>query len=216
MTDDLMTDDLHADDLPARETAAAVLRRASHGMVGHYVEPAVLEELAEAVEKFLPAIESGPPRSRDPDYMKRRLFEDPPADGASMDHFPDCVVSGRANPMGIGITVHRDGDDAVATVTLGAGFEGAPGRAHGGVVAAIFDDVMGFVLSMLATPAFTGRLCIDYLAPTPINVEIEFRARFAERDGRKIHIVGEACHDDTRFAAAQGLFIAIPPERFGL
>ena len=37
--------------------------------------------------------------------------------------------------------MRRDGDEAVAQVCLGAAFEGAPGRAHGGVVAAVFDAI---------------------------------------------------------------------------
>jgi acyl-coenzyme A thioesterase PaaI-like protein len=147
--------------------------------------------------------------------MKRRLFDDPPADGASMEHFPDCVVSGPANPMGIAIEVHRDGSDAVARVGLGRGFEGAPGRADGGVVAAVCDVSMGCVLSMERTPAFTGRLSVTYRAPTPVGVALEFRCRLRRRDGRKLLIEGEARHEGALVAEAEGLFIAIPIERFG-
>ena len=93
------------------------------------------------------------------------LFGEPPGDGERLSHFPDCVVSGAANPMGTAIAVRREADDAVAEVVLGAAFEGAPGRAHGGVVAAIFDDVMGYQLSILKVPAFTGRIEITYRHP---------------------------------------------------
>ena len=48
-------------------------------------------------------------------------------------------------------------EEAVARVRLGHAFEGAPGRAHGGIVASIFDDVMGIVLTIHSTPAFTAR-----------------------------------------------------------
>ena len=74
---------------------------------------------------------------------------------------------------------------------------------------------MGFVLSMLRTPAYTGRLTVSYLAPTPLEVDLEFRARLRERDGRKLWIDGEAIADGVRFAEADGLFIAIPLEQFG-
>ena len=69
------------------------------------------------------------------DAIKRRLWEDPPPDGGPMSHFAECVVSGTANPMGIAIDVRREGDEAVADFNLGAAFEGAPKRAHGGIVA---------------------------------------------------------------------------------
>ena len=198
---------------PARLEAAAALRRLGHAFVGHEVDDDVLEQVTELVGKVLPRVEAGAPRSRPADAMKQRMFDDPPGDGETMEHFPDCVVSGDANPMGIAIHVHREAGDAVVTVALGSAFEGAPARAHGGIVAAIFDDAMGFVLSMERTPAYTGRLSVSYLAPTPIQVPLEFRCRLREREGRKLFIEGEAYHDGSRIAEAEGLFIAIPPER---
>ena len=83
-------------------------------------------------------------------------------------------------------------------------------------MAAIFDDTMGFVLTMESTPAFTGRLTVTYRAPTPVGEELEFRARLKSRSGRKLVVVGEANWDGQRVAEAEGLFIAIPIERFGL
>jgi len=214
--DAVRTNPQHEGATPARLAAATALRRLGHAFVGHDIDEALLERIAAAVDRILPEVEAGAPRARPVDDMKRRLYESPPADGEGMDHFPDCVVSGLANPMGIAIRVHREGDDAVATVTLESAFEGAPGRAHGGIVAAVFDDTMGFVLSMERTPAFTGRLTISYLAPTPVCEELEFRCRLRERNGRKLLIVGEARHDGDVVAEAEGLFISIPPERLGI
>ncbi|HEV7864680.1 MAG TPA: PaaI family thioesterase, partial [Acidimicrobiia bacterium] len=94
--------------------------------------------------------------------------------------------------------------------------EGAPGRAHGGVVAAIFDDVMGIVLTIHSSPAFTARLTVSYLAPVPVGVELEFRARQTWREESKLFIAAEATHEGNVIAEAEGLFIALPPERFGL
>jgi acyl-coenzyme A thioesterase PaaI-like protein len=118
--------------------------------------------------------------------------------------------------MGIAVRVRRDRDEAVASVVLESAFEGAPGRAHGGIVAAVFDDTMGFVLSMLRQPAFTGRLTVTYRAPTPVNEHLEFRARLVHRDGRKLTIGAEATSaSGIVVAEAEGLFIAIPADRFG-
>lgn len=167
--------------------------------------------IAEQVERWLPELEQAPVRRRPVEDMKRRLYEAPQSDGPDLEHFPDCVVSGPANPMGVAVALHRDGDDAVATVTLGAAFEGAPGRAHGGVVAAVFDDTMGLVLKIVSTPAFTGELTIRYLAPTPVGEELEFRARLARREGRKLFMEAEAyqASDGKQVAAASAMFIAI-------
>jgi acyl-coenzyme A thioesterase PaaI-like protein len=207
-------DELHVS--PARLAAAEALRRLGHAVVGHQVDDAMLERIARGARDLLPEIESSPERARSVDDMKREIWENRPGQGGTIDHFPDCIVSGPANPMGIGITVHRDGNEAVARVRLGPAFEGAPGRAHGGVVAAIFDDTMGFVLTIHSVPAYTGRLTVSYLAPTPVGVELEFRARLMRRERRKLFIEGEACHDGERIAEGKGLFVAIPPERLGL
>ena len=47
--------------------------------------------------------------------------------------------------MGLNASLWREGDVAVMEVTLGRAFEGAPGRAHGGIVAALLDETMGLV-----------------------------------------------------------------------
>lgn len=208
-------DPKEAADFAARIRAAAVVRRLGHAIVGHEIEPDLLHGLADELERRLPPIENGAPRSRMVEIMKRNVFHQP-ADGQRIGTFPDCVVSGDANPMGMGVGFFRRGDEAVAHVTLGPAFEGAPDRAHGGVVAAIFDDLMGFVLHILGTPAFTGELTVRYLAPTPVKAEIEFRAWLRDRQERKIWIEAEAVYDGTVAATASGLFIAIPAGIFGI
>lgn len=199
----------------SRVACATSLRQLSHAIVGHGVGDDMLDQITEFVGDLLPEIESMPTRSRPVDDMKRRLFGKTPGDGEGMEHYPDCVVSGPANPMGLAVTCHREGDDAVAQVSFGPAFEGAPGRAHGGMVAAVFDDVMSFVLSMLRTPAYTGRLTVSYLAPTPLGIELEFRARLREQEGRKLWIEGMATSDGETFAESEGLFISVPLDRFG-
>jgi acyl-coenzyme A thioesterase PaaI-like protein len=172
--------------------------------------------MAKVADGMLREVISGERRIRPVDDMKRYVWGLHPGEGDRVDHFPDCVVSGAANPMGLGMTIWRDDDQAVARVRLGHAFEGAPGRAHGGVVAAVFDDVMGIVLTIHQTPAFTARLTVSYLAPVPVGVELEFRARQTWREGRKLFIAAEATHGGAVVAEAEGLFIALPPERFGL
>ena len=207
------------DILDSRSRAAAALRRLGHAVVGHNADPALLDRIAEAAITTAATVEQGEPRSRPIGDIKRRLWEAPPDDGMEMSHFPECVVSGPANPMGMSISVRRDGEEAVADFNLGAAFEGAPRRAHGGVVAAIFDDVMGYVLVLHRTPAFTGRLTVNYRAPVPMGADMTVRARLQQRSGRKLSMTAEmrlADEPETVICDAEGLFIAIPPERLGL
>lgn len=197
----------------SRIACATALRELGHAIVGHDADDQLLDRITAFVSEIGGELDSAPSRSRPIGDLKHRLYDEAPADGATMEHYPDCIVSGFANPMGIAITCRREGHDAVASVSFGAAFEGAPGRAHGGVVAAVFDDVMGFVLSMVQTPAYTGRLAVSYLAPTPLGADLEFRARLSRREGRKLWIDGEATCGGQRFAESEGLFISIPLER---
>lgn len=201
-----------------RSRAASALRRLGHALVGHDVDADLLERIAATAEAQAVEAEQTARRSRPVAAIKRRLWEDAPADGATMTHFPECVVSGSANPMGIAIDVRREGQEAVAGVHLGAAFEGAPQRAHGGVVAAVFDDVMGYVLQLHRVPAFTGRLAVSYRAPVPVHADVTVRARLVAVDGRKHTIAAEMVTSEGLevLADAEALFISIPPERLGL
>jgi acyl-coenzyme A thioesterase PaaI-like protein len=198
----------------ARIRVASLIRNLGHQIVAHEISDDLFNELSDTLEQFLVKISNQPSRSRAIAEMKKARFSQVPQDGQSVDHYPDCVVSGPANPLGIAARAWRDKDEAVVKVTLGSAFEGAPGRAHGGVVAALFDDTMGFVLSILQTPAFTARLNISYLAPTPINSEIEIRAKVTNIDGRKISMQAKARHQEKVVAEADALFIAVSPEQF--
>ena len=199
----------------ARVRAATALRRLGHAIVGHDVPASVFDSISSQVDTWLPSVEAAPGRSRSVETMKQHMFERP-AEGSPIGTFPDCVVSGDANPMGLDVQFFREGDEAVSRVVLGPAFEGAPNRAHGGVVAAVFDDLMGFVLTIHESPAYTAELTVRYRRPTPVGEEIEFRARLADRKGRRLHIEAEATDSEgTKIATAEGLFITIPREGFG-
>jgi acyl-coenzyme A thioesterase PaaI-like protein len=198
-----------------RARAAAALRRFGHALSAHDADPELLARVAAAADRATAELETGPPRGRDLRELKRRMFEVEVPDGDRIVHFDECFVSGPWNPMGIAIDVQRDGDEAVARVELGPAFEGAPGRSHGGIVAAIFDDVLGYLLTFTRTPGFTGELTVRYLAATPIGQPLEFRSRMTGREGRKLFTEAEArVRDDGEVVAtAHAVFVAIPTER---
>lgn len=192
-----------------RDQAAAALRRLSHAIVGHDADAGLLDRIAELSHMTASDVEKGRPRERPVTMMKQQLWEQEYAEGERMSHFPDCVVSGSANPMGIAMQVRRHGKEAVARVHLGAAFEGAPERSHGGVVAAVFDDIMGYVLLLIPQAAYTGKLVVNYRAPVPVGVDIDVRAWLVERDGRKLSLAATISHDGDVLCDAQALFIAL-------
>ncbi len=203
-----------------RARAAAALRRLGHAMMGHEADGDLLLRVAAAADRVAADLEAQPARQRDLLRLKRQMFEQDVEHGGRVVHFDECFVSGPWNPMGIATEVRFEGGEAVAELSLGAAFEGAPGRSHGGIVAAIFDDVLGYLLTFRREPGFTGELTVRYLAATPIGQPLRFRARVVDVDGRKLHAAGEAYALDEDgaegepVASATGLFITIPLDRF--
>jgi len=128
--------------------------------------------------------------------------------------FSDRAVAGLTNPTSVDIEVRFEGDEVVAQVVLRKVFEGAPGRAHGGIVAAAFDDVTGFVIGSLREPAFTGELSVRYVAPVPVEKVLEMRARLESRERRKLFITAEARDGDQIVATCKATYITVDPSRF--
>lgn len=199
----------------ARAQAGRAVRDIGHALVGHHASLDLIERLTTVLDDLTAELSTGPARSR-AETRREGQWMAPPPDGGLMSTYDERPVSGRGSPWGLDIEVRRDGDEAVCVVTLRAGHEGAPGRSHGGIVAALFDDVFGFVLAINSQPAFTGELTVRYEAGVPIGVPLECRVRLHERDGRKLFMNGELTDVGTGkvVARSRATFIAIDPSVF--
>jgi acyl-coenzyme A thioesterase PaaI-like protein len=199
----------------ARADAGRAIRDLGHALVGHHAPVALIEQVAAVLEPITAQLAGGPLRQR-ADVQREGDWADPPADGATMTTYDERPISGRASPWGLDLHVWREGDEAVAAVTLRAAHEGAPYRSHGGIVAALFDDVFGFVLAIVGQSAFTGELAVRYEAGVPIGVPLECRVRLADRDGRKLYLTGELCAGEQVVARSKATFIAIDRAHFAI
>ena len=65
-------------------------------------------------------------------------------------------------------------------------YEGPPGCVHGGVIAALFDELLGVANITSGVGAMTGTLTIKYRSPTPLHTPLDFAARTTSIDGRKV------------------------------
>jgi acyl-coenzyme A thioesterase PaaI-like protein len=202
--------DLVAD---ARARAGRAVRDIGHALVGHQASIELIDRITTTLDGLTQELDALPPRSRSQERPSGD-WGPAPEDGSVMTSFDERPVSGRSSPWGLDLEVRREGDEAVARLTLRSAHEGAPGRSHGGIVAALFDDVYGFVLTINAQPAFTGQLQVRYLAGTPIGVPLECRVRMTGQEGRKILMEGELTAGSTLVATSSAIFIAIDPEAF--
>jgi acyl-coenzyme A thioesterase PaaI-like protein len=200
-----------------RIAAASQLRELGHEFVGRELSDDQLDRLSADVRDLIDRVRDAAPRVRE---FSRDRLDDFTLTIPTFDEigerqlFSDSFVAGGANPMGLAAQLWRDGDVACMRVTLGKAFEGAPGRAHGGVVAALLDEVMGLMNVIHGAMAFTAQLDITYLAPTPVGEPIVARAWLTRRDDRKRYVEATLNAGDVKVASATALFIAIDRATF--
>ncbi len=122
--------------------------------------------------------------------------------------FPYSPVVGPANPIAPHIEFVQQGQELVAEHVFDAPWCGPPASVHGGVVALVFDELLGCVVVVGELGGFTGTLTVRYSALTPIGKPIRMRAWIDRREGRKTWAKGTMHHGDTLCAEAEGIFIS--------
>jgi len=206
---------------PAEREAAQAVRRLGMALLGRTVSAEMASRVAAQVAALAAEVEAASPERTKVDaflgytgvararhFLTTGHWPAPSADYGEVRFDAMSYIGGPVHPFSAGARYYRDGDEAVARVTVDMGFEGPPGRVHGGTIASIFDEVMGTVFRIRALPsAFTGSLNVRFEAPAPLNVELEFRARLVNVEGRKHFVEAEATGPDGRFASATAVFI---------
>lgn len=207
-----------ADHETARIRAAASLRALSHAFAACDAPADEMDLVADAADALTIRLDAATRRDRLGLMLASRASGGLPAaeerDAPFRAGFDDRAVGGAANPTGVDAEVAFEGEEVVATVVLGAAFEGAPGRAHGGIVAAMFDDITGYVIGIQRTPAFTGELTVRFLSPVPVGVPLAVRARLEEQERRKLFITAEARVGEDVVATCRAIYIAVDPTKF--
>jgi acyl-coenzyme A thioesterase PaaI-like protein len=200
----------------ARAAAAAALRDLIHAFAAHDPDNAELDVIASTATSLTAQLERADARDRMALMRAAVTAGGAPAfpEMTAGSGFSDRAVGGATNPASVDLDVRFEGEEVVATVVLRRAFEGAPGRAHGGIVAAAFDDVTGFVIGILREPAFTGELTVRYVKPVPVDQPLEMRARLRGRERRKLFIEAEARHGDELVATCKAIYITVDPTRF--
>jgi len=122
---------------------------------------------------------------------------------AFQDFYPDdvahCYGCGRLNPAGHRFRSFWDGGETVCRFTPSPEQTSLPGYVYGGLLASLVDcHGTGSAAAaayraegrpMDSAPAIrflTASLQVDYLAPTPLGVELEARGVIEEVKGRKV------------------------------
>lgn len=133
-------------------------------------------------------------------------------------HYRHCFGCGTDHPTGLHQhAVAGEGMDVAAVVEITHAHQGAPGLAHGGVIATALDEAMGVVTRLLRLPVVTVRLEVDYRRPVPVGTTLHIRSRITGQRGRKVYTeafghLGAA--DGPIAVEAAALFLQVPLEHF--
>ncbi|CAA0098235.1 Uncharacterised protein [Halioglobus japonicus] len=121
---------------------------------------------------------------------------------------PYSPISGRRNPIALPIKLWKHGPDEVrGEAIFSPTYAGPPNSVHGGIIAAVFDEILAMANVVSGRAGFTGTLTIKYHDKTPLNTPIELRGVNVRQDGRKQLSRGEMLVDGKVTATAEGLFI---------
>ncbi len=196
------TDPQRAADLTEARRLADELRRIINRLVLVRPPAADSARAADAAADFANLLESLPARTTTWEVSEAGLE---PRD--FLEHSP---LSGRCNPLAPPLFTQlveepNGGWYVGGAVTFGAAYEGPPGHVHGGFLAAMFDELLGFAQM---GGGFTGRLTVHYRKPTPLHQPLRLKAWQERVEGRK-RIIKGTCHDGDRLLTeAEGLFLA--------
>ncbi len=128
-----------------------------------------------------------------------------------------CFVCGLKNPVGLKLAFYDNGLDEVrCEYSIPAEYNGYPGVAHGGIVAAILDEVIGRV-SMIGDRnhfMMTVKMEVKYRQPVPVETPLVIIGRLVKMRGRLAQAVGEVRLPDGAVAAEAELTLADLPEQF--
>ncbi|MEE1940940.1 PaaI family thioesterase [Streptomyces sp. TRM 70361] len=156
-----------------------------------------------------------PPR----DAVPPARHPDAPAPGEPLGaHYDRCFGCGAGQPHGLHLVVRAgEGVSVTAEFTVRPEHQGAPGLAHGGLLATALDDTLGALNLLTHTISVTGRLETDYLRPVPVGTVLHLRARVLARHGRKIYCTAEGrlgAPDGPVAVRADALFVEVRVEHF--
>ena len=127
-----------------------------------------------------------------------------------------CFVCGRNNPVGLYLSFYDNGDNETSSqYTVAAEYQGYPGIVHGGILAAMLDEVIGRVAMIGDHHHFmmSVRLQVLYRHPVPIETPLIIRGKIERLRGRLGKALGEIVLPDGTVACEAAITLADIPQK---
>ncbi|MCB1675006.1 MAG: PaaI family thioesterase [Halioglobus sp.] len=136
-----------------------------------------------------------------------RKFDPDSVPGNMNTAMPYSPVSGHYNPLAADIHYFREGGRLCADARFSELYEGPPGNVHGGIIAGVFDQLLGMTALVHGQPGPTAYLNIQYKKPHPLGTTLRFCGEVERTEQRKVFIVGSCYAGDELLSLADGLFV---------
>ena len=121
---------------------------------------------------------------------------------------PYSPVSGKRNPVAPPVHLWKHAAREVAgEVIFSPTYAGPPDSVHGGIIAAVFDELLAMANVITGRAGFTATLTIRYRRKTPLDTPIELWAINKVNEGRRQVSRAEFRVDGQVTASAEGVFI---------
>jgi len=143
-----------------------------------------------------------------------------PAPGTELGvHFAECFGCGDEADAGLHLrSTVGEGQVVHSRFTVTSAHQGAPGLAHGGLLACAFDEALGSAVgNLMRRPAVTGKLETDFRRPVPVGSTLFIAARLDGIAGRKIYVSADGrldAEDGPIAVSARALFVVVGFEHF--
>jgi acyl-coenzyme A thioesterase PaaI-like protein len=193
------------EDSAVRRELAGELRRMNEQLIRLDAPVDELRAARDQLARLNERLENWEKRSYS-DILKR-LFQGEGSRQDVLDLLDFEILTGRATAIAPPLELWLDGDLVRGRARFGLEYQGPPGRVHGGVISLALDMVMAKCQDFFQGVGFTGTLNIRYLAATPLQSEIEFQARVARVEGRKLFVEAKVFAGDEQTVEAQGIWI---------
>lgn len=132
--------------------------------------------------------------------------------GIDFDHW--CFACGRANPIGLGLEYDVARRSARTRFVAQRQHTGYEGLVHGGIVAAVLDETMGWAIFHEGVWGVTARISVAFRRPIAVGDELSATGVVTRWSRRAIQTHGEI--RDTAgalLADADATFLVLPEER---
>jgi uncharacterized protein (TIGR00369 family) len=125
-----------------------------------------------------------------------------------------CFICGRRNPHGLYMTFYdNERDEVYSEFTVPDEYQSYPGIVHGGILAAMLDEVVGRVAMIEDHHHFmmSVKLEVKYRHPAPTETPLKIVGRVVRLRGRLGKAVGEIVLPDGTIAAESAMTLADVP-----